>query len=126
MSWRMRVVHTTGYGYDGPVTSSFNEARLTPRSDGRQTVILSRVDTVPATRAHRYTDYWGSAVTAVVEPAEGVDPPTLDDLRDHARADLAGYKLPKHLVVVDRVQRSPAGKADYRWARAAAEDAVSP
>lgn len=64
MSWRMRVVHTTGYGYDGPVTSSFNEARLTPRSDGRQTVILSRVDTVPATRAYRYTDYWGSAVTA--------------------------------------------------------------
>lgn len=60
----MRVVHTTGYGYDGPVTSSFNEARLTPRSDGRQTVILSRVDTVPATRAYRYTDYWGSAVTA--------------------------------------------------------------
>ncbi|MGW0016817.1 transglutaminase family protein [Rhodococcus sp. NPDC003382] len=60
----MRVVHTTGYGYDGPVTSSYNEARLTPRSDGRQTVILSRVDTTPATRAYRYTDYWGSGVTA--------------------------------------------------------------
>lgn len=64
MSWRMRVVHTTGYAYDNPVTSSFNEARLTPRADGRQNVILNRVETVPATRSYRYTDYWGTAVTA--------------------------------------------------------------
>ena len=41
MSWRMRVVHTTGYAYDAPVTSSYNEARLTPRGDTRQTVILT-------------------------------------------------------------------------------------
>lgn len=64
MTWRMRVVHTTGYAYDGPVTSSYNEARLTPRADHRQNVILNRVETVPATRSYRYTDYWGSAVTA--------------------------------------------------------------
>ncbi|EOM76407.1 transglutaminase-like enzyme [Rhodococcus rhodnii LMG 5362] len=56
--------HTTGYGYDAPVTSSYNEARLTPRSDNRQTVILSRVETNPATRSFRYSDYWGTAVTA--------------------------------------------------------------
>ncbi|WP_068269250.1 transglutaminase family protein [Aldersonia kunmingensis] len=60
----MRVVHTTGFAYDGPVTSSYNEARLTPRSDSRQNVILNRVETVPATRSYRYTDYWGTAVTA--------------------------------------------------------------
>ncbi|EME19124.1 transglutaminase family protein [Rhodococcus triatomae] len=64
MTWRLRVVHTTGFAYDAPVTSSFNEARLTPRSDGRQNVIHNRVETVPATRAYRYTDYWGTAVTA--------------------------------------------------------------
>lgn len=64
MSWRMRVVHTTGYNYDAPVTSSYNEARLTPRSDTRQNVILNRVETDPATRSYRYTDYWGTAVTA--------------------------------------------------------------
>lgn len=60
----MRVVHTTGYDYATPVTSSYNEARLTPRSDGRQNVILSRVETTPSTRSYRYTDYWGSVVTA--------------------------------------------------------------
>lgn len=62
--WRMRVVHATGYAYKSPVTASFNEARLTPRSDSRQNVILNRVETVPATRQYRYVDYWGTAVTA--------------------------------------------------------------
>ncbi len=62
--WRMRVVHSTGYAYKSPVTASFNEARLTPRSDSRQNVILNRVETVPATRSYRYVDYFGTAVTA--------------------------------------------------------------
>jgi transglutaminase-like putative cysteine protease len=62
--WRMRVVHSTGYAYKSPATASFNEARLTPRSDSRQNVILSRVETVPPTRSYRYIDYWGTAVTA--------------------------------------------------------------
>jgi transglutaminase-like putative cysteine protease len=62
--WRMRVVHATGYAYKSPATASYNEARLTPRSDSRQNVILSRVETVPATRSYRYVDYWGTAVTA--------------------------------------------------------------
>ncbi|MDD4868564.1 MAG: transglutaminase family protein, partial [Mycobacterium sp.] len=62
--WRMRVVHFTGYAYKSPVTASFNEARLTPRSDSRQNVILSRVETLPATRSYRYVDYWGTVVTA--------------------------------------------------------------
>jgi transglutaminase-like putative cysteine protease len=62
--WRMRVVHSTGYAYKSPVTASFNEARLTPRSDSRQNVILNRVETIPATRSYRYVDYWGTAVTS--------------------------------------------------------------
>jgi transglutaminase-like putative cysteine protease len=57
--WRMRVLHATGYAYPSPATASYNEARLTPRSDSRQ-----RVETVPATRSYRYVDYWGTAVTA--------------------------------------------------------------
>lgn len=64
MSWRIRVVHATGYRYEAPVTQSYNEARLTPRSDRRQNVIVARVETSPATRSYRYTDYWGTVVTA--------------------------------------------------------------
>ena len=64
LMWRLRVVHTTGYAYQSPVTASYNEARLTPRSNTRQNVILNRVETIPATRSYRYIDYWGTAVTA--------------------------------------------------------------
>src|SRR5690349_18520848 len=62
--WRTRVLHATGYAYPSPATASYNEARLTPRSDSRQNVVLNRVETVPATRSYRYVDYWGTAVTA--------------------------------------------------------------
>jgi fatty-acyl-CoA synthase len=58
---------------------------------------------------------WGQAITAVVSlaPGEEASPETLIGL---AKERLAAYKAPKHVVVVDRVVRSPAGKADYRWA----------
>jgi len=62
---------------------------------------------------------WGTAVTAVVQPATG-SAPTLEELAAHCKEHLAGYKVPKHLVLVDAVVRSPAGKADYRWAVEAA------
>ena len=68
---------------------------------------------------------WGSAVTAVVQAGPG-HAPELADLVTHCKQHLAGYKVPKHLVLVDRVVRSPAGKADYRWALATATDAVRP
>jgi transglutaminase-like putative cysteine protease len=64
VGWRIRVVHSTGYRYSGTVTQSYNEVRLTPRGDSRQNVIVTRVETVPATRAYRFTDYWGTVVTA--------------------------------------------------------------
>ena len=66
---------------------------------------------------------WGQRVAAVVQPVDGHSP-TLDELADHCRTSLAGYKVPRSLVLVDQIERSPAGKADYRWAhRAAAGDA---
>lgn len=69
---------------------------------------------------------WGSAVVAVAAVADPDAPPTLDELRDFCRPHLAGYKLPKRLVIVDQVQRSPAGKPDYRWAMSIARAERSP
>jgi acyl-CoA synthetase (AMP-forming)/AMP-acid ligase II len=66
---------------------------------------------------------WGSAVSAVVQAAPGTAP-TLAELTAHCKATMAGYKAPKHLVVVDAIVRSPSGKADYRWARGVAEKAI--
>ena len=59
---------------------------------------------------------WGEQVVAVVQPVEGRTP-TLADIEEYARDHLAGYKVPRELVLVDTVVRSPAGKADYRWAK---------
>jgi fatty-acyl-CoA synthase len=39
---------------------------------------------------------------------------------EFTREHLAGYKLPKHVLFVDQVQRAPNGKADYKWAKKAA------
>lgn len=64
MTWQLRVVHSTGYRYPSPVAQSFNEVRLTPRTDRHQVVLFSRIETQPASRLYRYEDYWGTSVTS--------------------------------------------------------------
>jgi acyl-CoA synthetase (AMP-forming)/AMP-acid ligase II len=64
-------------------------------------------------------DRFGQRVAAVVAPRQG-ETPTLDELVEHARTKIAGYKVPRELHLVDEVTRSPSGKADYRWAKAVA------
>ena len=50
----------------------------------------------------------------VVRPDPGV---TADELAEHASASIARYILPKDWQLVPHIQRSPSGKADYRWAK---------
>jgi len=61
-------------------------------------------------------DRWGERVVAVVQPKPGAAP-TLEDLQMHCRELVAGYKVPRGLVLVEKVIRTPAGKPDYRWAK---------
>jgi transglutaminase-like putative cysteine protease len=70
VSWRITIEHSSAYRYAGDVTSSYNEARITPLSFARQLVIESSVTVSPATQAFRYWDYWGTLVHAfdVEEP----------------------------------------------------------
>jgi 3-oxocholest-4-en-26-oate---CoA ligase len=70
----------------------------------------------------RASEDWGQEIVAVVALRPGVAPFGLEEsLRAHCRVTLAGYKVPKAFRWVDRVARSPAGKADYAWARAVAD-----
>ncbi|QYG93000.1 AMP-binding protein [Iamia sp. SCSIO 61187] len=64
---------------------------------------------------------FGSEIVAVVAPRPGatVD---VEGLRATAADHLAAYKLPRAVVLVDAISRSPSGKPDYAWAR---EQAVS-
>ncbi|MGG2464998.1 acyl-CoA synthetase [Streptomyces sp. RGM 3693] len=63
---------------------------------------------------------WGNRVAAVVQLRSDARPLDLTDLQSHCRTRLAGYKVPRQVVFTDRIQRSPSGKADYRWAKAVA------
>ena len=67
---------------------------------------------------HRDADY---ARNDIPVGAAGADPSTHGLCRQY----LAGYKVPKDIVFVGEVARSPAGKADYRWARATVEGSLS-
>jgi acyl-CoA synthetase (AMP-forming)/AMP-acid ligase II len=65
----------------------------------------------------RASERWGQEVVALVElsPSSTVTP---DELSAHASAFIARYKLPKEYLFLPAIQRSPSGKADYRWAKA--------
>ena len=69
--------------------------------------------------AGRPSERWGNEVVAVVRVREG-HTVTDADLLAEAERHIARYKLPKAIVYVDNVVRSPSGKADYRWAKAMA------
>jgi acyl-CoA synthetase (AMP-forming)/AMP-acid ligase II len=72
----------------------------------------------------RPSERWGQEVVAVVQLAPGPEweGTAAESIVDHASGFVARYKLPKAVVFVPTVQRSPSGKADYRWA---AEQAVA-
>jgi acyl-CoA synthetase (AMP-forming)/AMP-acid ligase II len=84
-----------------------------------ESAIASHPAVQDVTVCGRPSERWGTEVCAVVQLAS---PATADELEAHAAQHLARYKLPKGWVFVDRVQRSPSGKADYRWAQAVAAD----
>ena len=60
---------------------------------------------------------WGNEVVAIVQLTDGQRVDAESIIAEAARR-IARYKLPKDVVFCDRVQRSPSGKADYRWAKA--------
>lgn len=66
---------------------------------------------------------FGQRVVALVSPAHGA---TVDqeELAQFIRKNLASYKVPKQMIVVDHVQRAVNGKHDYKWARQIVEQAA--
>lgn len=59
---------------------------------------------------------WGQVVMAVVVPASRRTP-DLAELQTYVAAVQADYKKPRRIVAVPELRRTPAGKADLRWAR---------
>jgi acyl-CoA synthetase (AMP-forming)/AMP-acid ligase II len=55
---------------------------------------------------------FGESVCALVQP-DGTAPVDPAAVTDAVRAELAGYKVPRRVFLIDSVGRSPAGKVDY-------------
>jgi fatty-acyl-CoA synthase len=86
--------------------------------------VLKRHDAVvDALVTGRPDDRFGQAVVAVVQltSPEAASP---GELRAWCGEHLARYKAPRAVLFVDEVRRHPSGKADYRWAKEQAADAV--
>lgn len=63
---------------------------------------------------------YGQCVAAVIQRREGATP-SLAELDAFVRNEIAGYKVPRKIWWADEIQRTPAGKPDYRWAKAHTE-----
>ncbi len=71
---QLRIVHTTGYEYDGKALASYNQARLTPLTTPEQIVVHHRIEISPKPWLYGYRDYFGNEVLAfeVVDPHEAL------------------------------------------------------
>jgi 3-oxocholest-4-en-26-oate---CoA ligase len=72
--------------------------------------------------AGRPSERWGQEVVALVQVANGYTV-SAEELLEEAGKHVARYKLPKIIAFLPHIVRSPAGKADYRWARQRALEA---
>lgn len=61
---RLRIVHKTGFSYQGQVKASYNEARMLPSTTDGQFVLSSTIEIQPTASQHAYVDYFGTRVTA--------------------------------------------------------------
>jgi acyl-coenzyme A synthetase/AMP-(fatty) acid ligase len=66
----------------------------------------------------------GQRVAALVQSRDGVDL-DLAEIEAVVRQQIAGYKVPKTVWVVDQIGRTPSGKADYGWARRYADEQLA-
>ncbi|MFS0896142.1 acyl-CoA synthetase [Mycolicibacterium litorale] len=72
----------------------------------------------------RPSERWGSEVVAVVQFTDGASA-TDEELAEVCSRSIARYKVPKVFIRTEKVVRSPAGKADYRWAKSVATESVT-
>jgi fatty-acyl-CoA synthase len=108
------------YGRDSVTINSGGEKIF---AEEVEQAIAHHPDVYDVVCAGRPSERWGQEVVAVVQLREGASA-TEEDLLAEAATHVARYKLPKAFRFRDAIVRSPAGKADYRWAKEqAAQDA---
>ena len=81
-----------------------------------ESAVRSHPDVFDAIVCGAPDERWGQTVAAIIEPRPGHEVPSLHEIQERCREFVAGYKVPRRLHVVDKVERSPSGKPDYTWA----------
>lgn len=95
MTMRLKVTHRTGYDYDSKVSGSYNEARMTPLTDGNQTTFSATLKVNPNPWQITYRDYWGATVSgfSVHQPHDRLSLSAECTVETHVRApDPAGLR----------------------------------
>lgn len=80
-----------------------------------ENALLAHPDVTDAIVVGVPDDVWGERVAAVV--ATGNTVLTEAELQDTVRARLAGYKAPRHIVLLPALPRTPTGKLEVAWAK---------
>lgn len=106
------------FGDDGTKRIRANPNMLLVDEQGRAVEPGSDALGYIARRGHVPIAYFGEKVAAVVQLREGDRGIDTAEIVEHCRAHVAGYKIPRSIVVVPSIVRSPSGKADDRWAKA--------
>ena len=126
---RARLLPGTDATFGAPIVELHGRDAVTINSGGEkifaeevEAALIAHPDVYDVVVSGRPSERWGSAVIAIVQRAPGSDVSEAVLLEEAGR-HIARYKLPKAFVFVDRVTRSPSGKADYRWAASIAATA---
>lgn len=86
-----------------------------------ENVLLAHPDVTDCIVVGVPDETWGERVSAVV--ATSTDTLTAGDLQDWVRHSLAGYKVPRGIVLLPALRRTPTGKLEVAWARRVIEEA---
>lgn len=93
---RLRIEHITNFEYEENVATSYNEARMLPKSTAHQFVLSSSLEIEPSTNVNHYSDYFGTHVTS------------FDVLSNHSQLSIAARSLVE-------VYSRPATGAEVGW-----------
>jgi acyl-CoA synthetase (AMP-forming)/AMP-acid ligase II len=67
---------------------------------------------------------FGSKVAAVFNTRES-EQLSIEEVQQHCRKHIAGYKVPRQITITETVSRMPSGKPDYNWAEEIARKQAS-
>jgi len=120
---RARLLEDGSIEFHGRDSVSINTGGEKVFAEEVERAIGQHPDVADVLVSWRPSERWGQEVIAVVQLSPGAAA-TKEEMLAKAGLSIARYKLPKAIILVDKVQRHDNGKPDYRWAKKIADEAV--